>query len=184
MVRVKKLTSNICITLHRHSEHRQQQWLSKFLMRSLLMLIAGPRGHFLRWRCSSERLSAKGDNNPLACPTRSPDLTPWYFFLWEFVKDSVYVPPLTMSLKERSDRITHSLQAVTAEHATLECGMNLITLWMCGVWHRVHTLRGCDKHMRNLDSCCCWRCELCPCEVKSKFLVNFWNRTILLCILT
>jgi hypothetical protein len=36
--------------------------------------------------------------------------------------------------------------------------------------------------MRNLDSCRCWRCTLCPCKVRNKFLVNFWNRTILLCI--
>jgi hypothetical protein len=36
--------------------------------------------------------------------------------------------------------------------------------------------------MRNLDSCRCWRCTLCPCKVRNKFIVNFWNRTILLCI--
>ena len=36
--------------------------------------------------------------------------------------------------------------------------------------------------MRNLDSCRCWRCTLCPCKVRNKFLVNFWHRTILLCI--
>jgi hypothetical protein len=37
--------------------------------------------------------------------------------------------------------------------------------------------------MRNLDSRRCWRCTLCACKVRNKFLVNFWNRTILLCIL-
>ena len=36
--------------------------------------------------------------------------------------------------------------------------------------------------MRNLDSCRCWRCTLCPFKVRNKFLVNFRNRTILLCI--
>jgi len=36
--------------------------------------------------------------------------------------------------------------------------------------------------MRNLDSCRCWRCTLCPCKVRNKFPINFWNRTILLCI--
>ena len=36
--------------------------------------------------------------------------------------------------------------------------------------------------MRDLDSCRCWRCTLCPCKVRNKFLVNFWNRTTLLCI--
>ena len=37
--------------------------------------------------------------------------------------------------------------------------------------------------MRNLDSCRCWRCTLRPCKVRNKCLVNFWNRTILMCIL-
>ena len=36
--------------------------------------------------------------------------------------------------------------------------------------------------MRNLDSYRCWRCTLCPCKVRNKLLVNFWNRTIPLCI--
>ena len=36
--------------------------------------------------------------------------------------------------------------------------------------------------MRNLDSCRCWRCKLRPCKVRNKFLVNFSNHTILLCI--
>ena len=36
--------------------------------------------------------------------------------------------------------------------------------------------------MRNLDSCCCWRCTLCPRKVRNRFLVNFWNHNILLCI--
>ena len=36
--------------------------------------------------------------------------------------------------------------------------------------------------MRNLDSCRCWRCRLCSCKVRNKFLVDFWNCTILLCI--
>jgi hypothetical protein len=34
--------------------------------------------------------------------------------------------------------------------------------------------------MRNLDSCRCWRCTLCPCKVRNNFLVNFWNRIFLL----
>ena len=44
--------------------------------------------------------AAKGDDQLLPWPPRSPDLTPCDFFLWGFVKDSVYVPPLPMSLRE------------------------------------------------------------------------------------
>ena len=60
-------------------------------------------------------LAAKGDNHLLPWPPRSPDLTPCDFFLWGFVKDIVYVPPLPMSLKELRDRITHTLQTITAD---------------------------------------------------------------------
>jgi hypothetical protein len=37
----------------------------------------------------------------------------------------------------------------------------------------------CWSRMRNLDSC---RCTLCPCKVRNKFLVNFWNCIIPLCM--
>ena len=43
--------------------------------------------------------------------------------------------------------------------------------------------RGLAVGMTNLDSCRCWRCTLCPCKSRNKFLVNFWNRTILVYIL-
>jgi hypothetical protein len=33
-------------------------------------------------------------------PPRSPDLTPCDFFLWGYVKDTVYVPPLHRNLQE------------------------------------------------------------------------------------
>jgi len=79
------------------------------------MLTAGPRGQLPRWRRSSKRLSAKWDNHLLPWPPRSTDLTPWDFFLWGFVKDNVYVPPLPISLKELRDRITHALQTITAD---------------------------------------------------------------------
>ena len=59
--------------------------------------------------------AAKGDNHLLPWPPRSLDLTPCDFFLWGFVKDSVYVPPLPKSLKELRDRITHAQQTIKAE---------------------------------------------------------------------
>ena len=59
--------------------------------------------------------AAKGDNHLLPWPPLSLDLTPCDFFLWGFVKDSVCVPPLPMSLKELRDRITHTLQTITSD---------------------------------------------------------------------
>ena len=60
-------------------------------------------------------LAVKGDKHLLPWPPRSTDLTQCDFFLWGFVKDRVYVPPLPMSLKELRDRITHALQTITAD---------------------------------------------------------------------
>jgi hypothetical protein len=59
--------------------------------------------------------AANGDNNLFPWPPRSPDLTPCDFFVWGFVRDSVYVPPLATPIQELSDRITHALQAITAD---------------------------------------------------------------------
>ncbi|GBN14641.1 hypothetical protein AVEN_39551-1 [Araneus ventricosus] len=36
-----------------------------------------------------------GRDGPLACPPRSPDLTPLDFFLWGYVKDKVFASKLT-----------------------------------------------------------------------------------------
>jgi hypothetical protein len=39
-------------------------------------------------------------------PPRSPDLTPCKFFLWGYVKDGVFVPPLLLDIYEFKLRIT------------------------------------------------------------------------------
>jgi len=59
--------------------------------------------------------AAKGDNHLLPWSPPLPDLTPCNFFLWGFVKDRVYIPPLPMSLKELRDRITQALQTIAAD---------------------------------------------------------------------
>ncbi|PNF20021.1 hypothetical protein B7P43_G05943, partial [Cryptotermes secundus] len=51
----------------------------------------------------------------LPCPPRSPDLTTCDFFLWGFVKDSVYAPPLPTSIHELRGRIAHALLAITVD---------------------------------------------------------------------
>jgi hypothetical protein len=53
----------------------------------------------------------------LAWPTRSQDATPCDFFLWGYVKDQFYVPPLPASIPELKVRITTAdmLQTVWIE---------------------------------------------------------------------
>ena len=52
---------------------------------------------------------------PIAWPPRSPDLTPLDFFLWGFVKDRVFVPPLPANVVELRTRITAVVAKVTPE---------------------------------------------------------------------
>jgi hypothetical protein len=61
------------------------------------------------------RHGADGDNNLLPWPPRSPDLTPCDFFLWGFVKDSVYVSPMQTSIQQLRDQIMHAVQAITVD---------------------------------------------------------------------
>ena len=70
--------------------------------------------------------AAKGDNQVLPWPPRSPDLTPCDFFLWGFVKDSVYVPPLPMSLK----RTSWLDNACTADHYSGHAAPSLGRIWL------------------------------------------------------
>jgi hypothetical protein len=60
MVQFQKLTRNLFLTLHGHNVQVSSGNCPKFLMRYqqfALMLTAGPRGQFPRWRRSRKRLS-------------------------------------------------------------------------------------------------------------------------------
>jgi hypothetical protein len=118
MVRFQKLTRNLFLTLHGHNIHGQQRQLSKFLMRYQQFAshaycgAAGPVSKMaslqekafcvLRFEVSRSATPFAGSNT-------------MRFFLWRIVKDSDYVPPLPMSLKEHRHRITHALQTITAD---------------------------------------------------------------------
>ena len=46
---------------------------------------------------------------------RSPDATPCDFFLWGYVKDQVYIPPLPASIPELKVRIRTAIETITAD---------------------------------------------------------------------
>ncbi|KAJ4438997.1 hypothetical protein ANN_14952 [Periplaneta americana] len=56
--------------------------------------------------------ASNNDRRVLRWPPRSPDLTPCDFFLWRFVKDQVYVPPLPVNLEELNNRIRAAVARV------------------------------------------------------------------------
>jgi len=45
----------------------------------------------------------------------TPDATPCYFFLWGYVKDQVYVPPLPAIIPELKVRIRAAIEIITAD---------------------------------------------------------------------
>jgi len=63
------------------------------------------------WTHGTQRLGT----TLLAPPPRSPDMTPCDFFLWGYVKERVYVPPLPADLDELTNRITAAVKSVTED---------------------------------------------------------------------
>ena len=55
------------------------------------------------------------DQMLLAWPPHSPDATPCDFFLWGYVNDQVYVPPLPASIPELKVRIRKATETITAD---------------------------------------------------------------------
>ena len=51
-------------------------------------------------------------------PPRSPDLTLCDFFLWGFVKDTVFVLPVPVNLQELRDRITTAVTLIDRDMLT------------------------------------------------------------------
>ncbi|GBM15819.1 hypothetical protein AVEN_262966-1 [Araneus ventricosus] len=62
-------------------------------------------------------IGRSGDVDDVFCswPLRSPDLTPCDFFLWGYVKDRVYVPPMPKTIEELKVCICNALASVTEQ---------------------------------------------------------------------
>ena len=48
-------------------------------------------------------------------PPRSPEATPCNFFLWGYIKDQIYVPPLPASIPELKVRIGTAIETTSAD---------------------------------------------------------------------
>ena len=112
---------------------REPAWLFKSQRFLCGVLRESARPIFLHWSNCDWRLISRHVGKLVVTPTEHqlwrlhsttgrcsplPIFTEMYecdFFLWGFVKDSVNVRPLPMSLKELRDRITHALQTITAD---------------------------------------------------------------------
>jgi len=82
------------------------------------------------------RIACRGFNN---LPPRSPDVIQCDFFLWGYVKDQVYVPPLPASITELKVRIRTAIETTTADMLQtvwneLDCCVDV-----CGIPKGAHT---------------------------------------------
>jgi len=69
---------------------------------------------------------------------RSPDLTPYDFFLWGFVKDTVFVPPLSANLQDLRNRITAAVALVDRDMLTRVWNEMDYRIDICRITEGVH----------------------------------------------
>ena len=89
---------------------------------------------------------ASGNDQPLMLwPPRFSHITPCDFFLWEAVKDWVFVAALPHDLVDLKAWIIAAMKNIDAPMFTHVCGKNLNIVSMCVVSPMVHT--------SNISSC-------------------------------
>jgi len=77
--------------------------------------LNGTMGFDITWMNLPRRWIGRStdENMALTCwPPRSPDITPCDFFLWGYIKDRLFIPPLPVSLNELKQRITTAVASV------------------------------------------------------------------------
>jgi len=104
-----------------------EQWLFPQLEDDMEDFVLQQDGAPPHWHCDvrsflNERLPggwigrcAEDDLALLRWPPRSPDLTVCDFFLWGYVKDRVYIPPLAQTLPELRERIRVAVTTVSQD---------------------------------------------------------------------
>ena len=69
------------------------------------------RRHYILYRVIKN--DCRDDQMLVAWPPPSPDSTPCDFFLWGYVNDQVYVPPLPTSIPKLKVRIRTAIETIT-----------------------------------------------------------------------
>ncbi|KAJ4447586.1 hypothetical protein ANN_09593 [Periplaneta americana] len=83
----------------------------------------------------------------LSWPPRPPDLTPCDFYLWGYVKDSVFVPPLPENLPELCARIISALVAIDMD--TLSRVWGELNYWLDLKHRKLHKPQNLWEHKCN-----------------------------------
>ncbi|PNF19921.1 hypothetical protein B7P43_G11719 [Cryptotermes secundus] len=104
LVSIDDATFHLSTIVNRHNDGAPPYFHS--IVRGLLNLVLPQR-----WIGR-----AAGEHSPLLrWPPLSPDITPCDLFLWGYVKNLVYVPPLPKSLQDLRNRINRAVETITPE---------------------------------------------------------------------
>ncbi|PSN38891.1 hypothetical protein C0J52_20065 [Blattella germanica] len=66
------------------------------------------------------------------------DLTPCDYFLWSYVKEALYVPPLPITLDNLRNRVTTAVHSITVD--------TLARVWDLGRVRLPHSCLLCSRH--------------------------------------
>ena len=124
--------------------------LNEFEHQDFIWQQDGAPPHFLHnvkdWfeRCCSQRWIRRACPNYMVYSSwtpRSPDLTPYdpyYFFLWEYVKDRVYLPLLLVDLPDLTRRTVAAVESITPDMLTNVWEVFDFRLDVCRVTNGAH----------------------------------------------
>jgi hypothetical protein len=76
------------------------------------------------------------DLPPEEWPPRSPDITPYDFFLWGYVTDHVFVPSLHRNLQELKESIMAAVSAINTDKIQMVCDELDYMIDVCSVTKR------------------------------------------------
>jgi hypothetical protein len=81
------------------------------------------------------------DEDWMTWPPRSPELTPCDFFLWGYVKEQMFMPPLPLNIDELKLRIAAAIETIdrnVLERVCDELDCRLDTCWVTNEPHIEH----------------------------------------------
>ena len=122
-------------------------------------------------------------NDQVFCkwPPRSPDLTVCDFFLWGYVKDRVYVPPLPATVDELREHIAAAVNSVTPDMLQRAWSGLDYCIDVSRVTKGGHIgVCVCDTTWNYMSLCNCSR-QFCKNIAVSFDIITTWNQGVFLC---
>ena len=129
--------------------------------------------------CQTDGLAGAGQNDQVFCkwPPRSPHLTVCDFFLWGYVKDRVYVPPLPATVDKLQQRVTAAVNSVTPDMLQRAWSELDYRIDVCRVTRGGHIECVCDTTWNCMSLCNCSH-QFCKNIPVSFDFITTWNQGV------